>query len=123
VNEGVRFWPTIAWTQLARTQTNDAPAAYSLSVSRIANRPNGESGWNDPPLVIDVTRDGLPARLAPFENMVLEFTLDDGTSQSGVLVTLDESSVILERWDSGSHGPNGDLFTVSLDSIRQVVVQ
>jgi len=100
----------------------DAPAAYSVSMSRRADRPNGESGWNDPALVIDVTRDGLSARLAPFESMVLELTLDDGRSQSGILVTLDESCLILERWDSVSHWPDGDLFTVSLDSIKSVIV-
>ncbi len=85
-------------------------------------RPNAESGWNDPPLIIEVASRNLPARLAPFENMVLNLTLDDGTNQSGVLVTLDETCLILERWDGISHAPNGDLFTVFLDSIRQVIV-
>lgn len=66
-------------------------AAYSLSVSSRANRPNGGPDWNDPPPVIKVADGALPARLAPFENMVLDLTLDDGTNQSGVLVTLDES--------------------------------
>jgi hypothetical protein len=82
-----------------------------------------ESGGIDLPLVIDVADNALSAQLAPFENMVLDLTLDHGTNQSGVLVTLDESCLIIEPWDSASHAPDGDLVTVPLDSIRQVVVQ
>jgi hypothetical protein len=76
----------------------------------------------DVPIVIEADSGDLPARLVPFENMVLDVTLYDETIQSGVLVTLDESCLILERWDSVSHAPNGDLFTVSLDSVRQIIV-
>ena len=53
---------------------------------------------------------------------VADLTLFEKEPIAGVIVAVTRDALILEIWDSTSHGPNGELITVALDAIRKICI-
>ena len=76
----------------------------------------------DTVVLTGLTPDEIVRYLLPFEGMVAEMILLDGSSFSGVLGAISRVGLVVEQWDHTAGGPAGNVFTMELDRLQRLVV-
>ena len=85
---------------------------------------NSRSRRDEQPEVIDLALgvDHAVSELIGSLGMVVNLELRNGDTLCGVLGAVNSDVLILEHWDTSSHGPSGDPFTVSFHQVRRILI-
>jgi hypothetical protein len=76
------------------------------------------------PTIIEVTGDPTLAKpaLEPMCGYVVNLILLDGTALSGVLLGVNSTALILDRWDQDTHRPASDPLVVDLCLLESITI-